>query len=395
MSNTYTHPLGAAREPTPSRPTSRLRIRLAVALVIGSLALLLLPASASASAAIKEFPLSAAPSFAITAGPDGNVWFGEQARPDQSGNSVLEVAKITPAGMLTEYSAGIGINGEIDDITAGPDGNVWFTGSVGIPPGILMPGQVTTRFVIGKITPSGAVTEYTIGSCTYTGGTGAEICSGTAARGITSGSDGNLWFIEPRENKIGKITPGGAVTEYSAGISGTLGDITSGPDGNVWFTESPKKIAKITIGGAVTEYSAGFSGTPGDITSGPDGNLWFKEDAPYRIAKITPSGAVTEYRAGIINAPGSITMGSDGNLWFTEPISQRIARITTRGVVTTNSARINGGAIGITRGPDGNLWLPVRGSGSSGYIARFSIKSATQHTMTHKRRGHKRGKKHH
>ena len=31
--------------------------------------------------------------------------------------------------------------------------------------------------------------------------------------GIMAGPDGNLWFTEPGANKIGRITPAGAITE--------------------------------------------------------------------------------------------------------------------------------------------------------------------------------------
>ena len=57
---------------------------------------------------------------------------------------------------------------------------------------------------------------------------------------IAAGSDGNMWFTEPGANRIGRITPTGVVTEFSAGISRRslpLG-IAAGPDGNLWFTET-------------------------------------------------------------------------------------------------------------------------------------------------------------
>ena len=38
-------------------------------------------------------------------------------------------------------------------------------------------------------------------------------------RAITAGADGNLWFTEPSGNRIGRISPSGAVTEFSAGIT--------------------------------------------------------------------------------------------------------------------------------------------------------------------------------
>jgi len=32
---------------------------------------------------------------------------------------------------------------------------------------------------------------------------------------IVSGPDGNLWFTEDSENKIGRITPAGVITEFT------------------------------------------------------------------------------------------------------------------------------------------------------------------------------------
>ena len=56
------------------------------------------------------------------AGPDGNLWFTEDA-----GNNI---GRITPAGEITEFplpTPGSGPAG----ITVGPDGNLWFTEQIG------------------------------------------------------------------------------------------------------------------------------------------------------------------------------------------------------------------------------------------------------------------------
>src|SRR5579863_2120682 len=63
---------------------------------------------------------------------------------------------------------------------------------------------------------------------------------------ITSGPDGNLWFTEGSANKIGKITPSGAITEYGPTGAVPVG-IVAGPDGNLWFTEETgNNIGRIT-----------------------------------------------------------------------------------------------------------------------------------------------------
>jgi streptogramin lyase len=208
---------------------------------------------------------------------------------------------------------------------------------------------------IGRITPLGILTEFSTGITTASNPTG-----------IAVGSDGNLWFTEQTASRIGRITPLGVVTEFSAGISASAGSvgITGGPDGNLWFTEANgNRIGRITPLGVVTEFNTGLTpaARPGGITAGPDGNLWFTEFDGNRVGRITPLGVVTEFSAGIsaIAGPDAIAAGPDGNLWFTESYGNRVGRITPLGVVTEFSAGISAsaGLVGITAGPDGNMWL--------------------------------------
>jgi virginiamycin B lyase len=157
------------------------------------------------------------------------------------------------------------------------------------------------------------------------------------------GSDGNLWFTE--FTRIGRITPAGVITEFSAGISPAPGNyqIAAGPDGNLWFTESAiNRIGRITPAGVVTEFSTGITSggfnpdngqplhaEPVGITAGPDGNLWFTEFATNRVGRITTAGVITEFAAGITGPaqPRGITTGPDGNLWFAEESTDRIGRL--------------------------------------------------------------------
>jgi hypothetical protein len=55
---------------------------------------------------------------------------------------------------------------------------------------------------------------------------------------IKVGFDGNLWFSESETNKIGRITPSGQITEFPIPTPNSSPQgLTRGPDGNVWFTE--------------------------------------------------------------------------------------------------------------------------------------------------------------
>jgi streptogramin lyase len=198
-------------------------------------------------------------------------------------------------------------------ITAGPDGNLWFT-------------DCGTN-AIGKITPSGEITEFVVNpDISY-------------PWGITTGPDGNLWFTDCGTNAIGKITPSGVVTLFSSGLSLYSGpaEIIAGPDGNLWFTENysygngygGNKIGRITPSGVITEFSSlPTSGSgPWGIMSGPDGNIWFTEYHGGKIGRITPSGVITEFSIGL-GGPQGIVTGPDGNIWFTEYDYNAIGRFS-------------------------------------------------------------------
>jgi hypothetical protein len=67
----------------------------------------------------------------------------------------------------------------------------------------------------------------------------ATTTSNSQPNEIITGPDGNIWFTDFGNNKIGKITQSGTITEYGTGITASAGlyGITVGPDGNIWFTE--------------------------------------------------------------------------------------------------------------------------------------------------------------
>jgi virginiamycin B lyase len=105
---------------------------------------------------------------------------------------------------------------------------------------------------------------------------------------LTAGPDGNLWYTEYTDNKIGRLTTTGTLTEFPlpTAHSGPTG-ITTGPDGNLWFTEATgQKLGRITPSGVITEFALPQPCGPQGITAGPDGNLWIA--CVSTIARITP-----------------------------------------------------------------------------------------------------------
>jgi streptogramin lyase len=141
----------------------------------------------------------------LTAAPDGNVWFavrGQGRGPETAGSlkvpnrarPITAIGRITPAGEIAQFSrclhSGPPFTGP-NSLTAGPDGNVWFTSvttrslpNIGTPP------------AIGRVTPSGEITEFRAGM-TYA----------STPDGIIAGPDGALWFSDRETHQIGRIVP--------------------------------------------------------------------------------------------------------------------------------------------------------------------------------------------
>src|SRR5437870_5834027 len=99
--------------------------------------------------------------------------------------------------------------------------------------------------------------------------------SNSAPSGITAGPDDNLWFTEEAGNKIGRISPTGAISEFPLAVGAMPGGIVAGPDGNLWFTErGANKIGRISLTGDLAEFPIPTAASnPWRISTGGDGNL--------------------------------------------------------------------------------------------------------------------------
>jgi streptogramin lyase len=272
-------------------------------------------------------------------------------------------------GDITESPALLPGYPDAIDLTAGPDGNLWYAG-----------GESDR---IGRVAPDGSVTTF-------------PLPLRSDPNSITAGPDGNLWFADT--GHIGRITPGGSITQFPLPNVNTdfAPSITAGPDGNLWFTllvQGPgggSRVGRITPIGAITVFALpNDNADVGPITAGPDGNLWFTESANLwsaenAIGRITPDGTVTEFQ--LTEFPGlqrlaGITAGADGNLWFVEGGGNRIGRITPDGTVTAFAAPADGlSRYGITTGPDGNVWFTESDYGDQvpGDLVRVSTSGTPQ-----------------
>ena len=109
------------------------------------------------------------------------------------------------------------------DITAGPDGRLWFTESNAPPAPADRCDHHDGRFSRFPLALS------------------------SDPSGITASSSGLLWFTEFGANLIGQISTGGGLTQFPAG-SGQPSGIAAGSDGAFWYTETgANKIGRIII----------------------------------------------------------------------------------------------------------------------------------------------------
>jgi virginiamycin B lyase len=285
-----------------------------------------------------EIPTPSQPGW-ITAGPDGQVWFTHQSTAPSA------ISKLAIQGApFIRYTTSITNTGP-RGITPGPDGSVWYTRQSGI----------------GRMQPDGVNTEYVLPN-------------GGDSAGIALGPDGNLWLTEQVHNRITRVTPGPEFQSFSVPTpsSGPLA-ITAGKDGNLWFTETSapaNKIGRITPKGEITEFPIPTAASnPTGITRGPGDELWFTLHDVAKIGKITPAGEITEYPIPSGNRPGRIVAGPDGNLWFTLSAASAIGRITPLGEISEYAIPTRASdPYDITVGPDNNLWFTEISSNKIGKI---------------------------
>ncbi len=165
-------------------------------------------------------------------------------------------------------------NPGIDQIIAGPDGNIYFT-----EPALNEIGMLDIK--------TDLISQFTMP------------LADTQPQGITVGGDGNLWFSEGGQNKIGSLNPHShVITNYAfeppTHPTNDLAEgITAGPNDTIWFVTRQNNV--------VNEFniqSATFSGF-----------------SPYWPPVPPNPPPPTPVNADL----WSIALGGDGNIYYTEP----------------------------------------------------------------------------
>jgi virginiamycin B lyase len=162
-----------------------------------------------------------------------------------------------------------------------------------------------------------------------------ELPKGTGPHGIGRGADGlTVWFTGKAAGTVGKVDPDtGAVSVYKLSYppASTPIYVVAGPDGNMWGTElDGNKIFRVTPQGAVTEFPIPSADSrPIVITPAPKGApfLWFSEEKSHKVARIsTQTGQIDEFfvpRTQDNSILAGLAFDREGNLFTQSYVSQK------------------------------------------------------------------------
>lgn len=266
----------------------------------------------------------------------------------------------------------IAVDAQIYDVAVDKAGSLWFSA----------PSSVDGPF-IGRLEADGSVRRF------------SRFPMINPGRLAFSG-DGSVWFgeqftlnpllqyvaldepvVDKASGYIGVVRPSGEVTHYLVRQGSLVLDVAPGPDGNIWFTEFiGDRIGRITPDGAVTEFPLPPSlSLPWGITAGPDGALWFTtRTTGNHIGRISVSGEISEFDVPQLGAypTGSlayVTTGTDA-LYFS--MGSSIGRLTTSGQFSVATPP-GGLMLDITAGPNGDIYAIVFSNGGKMGLDDFGV----------------------
>jgi streptogramin lyase len=338
---------------------SRLLAGAMATVLAGGLALSLGSAGIAAPiGALKQFKVPTADSQprAITNGSDGNRWFTEGT---EFTSAPAKIARITPAGVITEFAPDVADGCNvciITDIAQGPGDILYITSNdptlmrfnvatqsfetpVQMPNTSALGGELAVSATDVWITDfnNDVVWRYDLSNGQFT----SSPVSDPADVGVDVA--GNAWFTQPGDvnapgtSNIGRIDAAtGAVTMTPT----TDGSTTVAPrsvavasDGQVWFTArfTPQAVGRLNPAtNAVTIFPTPSNPGPQDIAASPDGTVWFTQTTKGNIARIDNAGVITEAKAVKGSQPFGITIAPNGDPWYTMFAAGKIATLQLR-----------------------------------------------------------------
>ena len=229
-----------------------------------------------------------------------NMWYTARFSPFRIIRADLSTVTGSPDGFTPS-----GITSAFDDMTLGPDGNLWATNAQ------------SARVV--RITQSGVRTSFT--------GNGT-----IRPLGITRAADGNLWFADGTNRRITRIDPNTLVfTDYAVPqrSANTIPEriVGAGTGGVVWFATRDGFGSVDTATGAV-QVVLTEAQQPRRLAAGADGTLWLTDGTQY-VTQFTPPANYARLKVfGNANAQSAgLHVHTDGVVYVSDVQGSQLARI--------------------------------------------------------------------
>ncbi|HEX6148228.1 virginiamycin B lyase family protein [Nocardioides sp.] len=268
----------------------------------------------------------------ITAGSDGNVWFTQ-------GTSFTDapavVARITPGGEITEFTPTVadGCNFCIlTDIAQGPDGILYLTSND--------PSLIRFDVDTGTFEPP------------------VQMPNNNALGGNLAVGGDDVWVTDFNNDTVWRYDiPTGQFTSFPVADPA---DVAVDPAGNAWFADAfGSAIGRIdAVTGEVTSTPTPLA--PRSVAVAADGQVWFTARfTPQGVGRLDPVDNSVEVfpLAGV--GPQEIAASPDGTVWFTQTTKGNIARADNTGVIFEGKVVKGSGAFGITVDGDGDPWYTM------------------------------------
>jgi virginiamycin B lyase len=268
----------------------------------------------------------------ITAGSDGNVWFTQGT---EFTNAPAVLARVTPGGAITEFAPTVadGCNVCIlTDIAQGPDGILYLTSN---DPTLIRFDVDTGTF----LTPVQMPNNNALGGNLAVGGDDVW---------VTDFNNDTIWRYDIR---TGEFTSFPVVDPADVAVDAA---------GNAWFADPfGSAIGRIdAVTGEVTSTPTPLA--PRSVAVAADGQVWFTARfTPQGVGRLNPADNSVEVFPLTAVGPQDIAASPDGTVWFTQTTKGDIARADNTGVIFEGKVVKNSEPFGITIDADGDPWYTM------------------------------------
>ena len=227
--------------------------------------------------------------------PDGSAWYTD--------NGARAISRVRPTGEISTFPLGTPIV-RLGRLAVSPQGAVWFAEATGYSITRLKDGEIT-RHVFAS--PRGD------------------------PYGVALAADGTVWATLKLGNQLLHITTTGEIQVFELPKAAAApSDIATGPDGSVWFIELRENRIGRLKDGVFEDYAVpGNSPMPTGLAVAGDGAVWFGMLRSAALGRLT-DGRVEIFKLPREGArPYSLAVDQSGNVWYAD-ISGYVGMLPTR-----------------------------------------------------------------